>query len=37
MVSKIYNLKGLLANDYLANRLTCPRDFISQENKNLIF
>ena len=37
MIPKTYNLTGLLVTDYSANKSSCPWDFMSQENKNLIF
>ena len=37
MISKIYNSRELVVNDYLANQLACPRDFIIQKRKKRVF
>jgi len=37
MISKIYNSRELVVNDYLANQLACPRDFIFQKREKRDF
>jgi len=37
MVSKTYNFTGVLVNNYLANKLSCPRGFILQKKKKCDF